>query len=111
MRASLFVIALLATIAGEANSADRETVCAKYRTKGGWSDGYKVEASILKGHELNQATRTFNYTSFSTYVVIFWDKEQASVIEMDFPYLGPIGQSGKDQRGTEWEIAKTTICF
>src|SRR5688572_24992170 len=87
---------------------EKVTVCAKYERSDGWSDGYKVEATIAKGSELNQATKSFDYDVLSTYVVIFWDKDEVSVIRMDFPYLGPIGQSGTDQAGRKWEIAKTT---
>lgn len=111
MRTWFLLVAILTISVSETHAAEREAVCAKYRAEYGWSNGYKVEATILKGHELNQATRTINYTSYSTYVVIFWDKDQASIIEMDFPYLGPVGQEGKDQRGIKWEIAKTNICY
>jgi hypothetical protein len=92
-------------------AAERVDVCAKYETNGGWSSGYKVSANVMKGTELNAATRSFNYNSFSTYIVIFWAKEEASVIEMDWPYLSAIGQGGKDQQGRKWEIAKTAVCF
>ena len=93
------------------SAAEGETVCAKYRTDNGWSKSYKVEATIIKGTELNQATRTFEYNAFATYVVIFWDKDQASIIEMSWPYLSPIGQEGEDRRGVKWEVAKTSFCF
>lgn len=94
-----------------AHAADKEVVCAKYKTDSGWSKGYEVEATILKGSELNSATRTLKYNNLSTYVVIFWEKDQASIIEMNWPYLNAIGQEGEDQRGVKWEIAKTSICF
>lgn len=107
----LFWCALFVLATGHVEAGERATVCAKYRTEYGWSNGYQVVATIQTGNELNQATRSFSYTSYSTYVVIFWDKGQASVIEMSFPYLGPIGQEGEDQQGRKWEIAKTSICF
>lgn len=90
---------------------ERVVVCAKYRTNYGWSKGYKVEATITKGSQLNQVTSSFNYNVLSTYVMIFWDEDEASVIEMDFPILTVVGQSGEDQQGRQWEIAKTNICF
>ena len=105
------VLALfLSAVAQCAGSAERATVCAKYRTANGWSSGYKVEATIIKGSELNQATRSVDYKAFSTYVVIFWDDDQASVIEMGWSQLSFIGQEGEDKRGVKWEIAKTSIC-
>jgi hypothetical protein len=82
-------------ISVSAVAAERETVCAKYQSEGGWSKNYKVEATIIRGTELNQATRSFEYNGLSTYVVIFWDKDQASIIEMSWPHLSPIGQEGK----------------
>lgn len=109
VRILMFVFLILA--ANHAGAAERETICAKYRVEYGWSKGYQVEATILKGYELNQATRSLNYTSYSTYVIIFWDKDQASVIEMSFPYLSYVGQEGEDQQGRKWEIAKTSVCF
>lgn len=102
---------LLILVANYACAAERAIICAKYEVEYGWSNGYKVEATILKGFELNQATRSLNYTSYSTYVVIFWNKYQASVIEMGFPYVGPISQEGDDQQGRKWQIAKTSLCF
>ncbi|CAM4474592.1 MAG: hypothetical protein LEGION0403_FIIPPAGN_02820 [Legionella sp.] len=47
-------------------AAERVQVCAKYRTSSGWFDIYKVEATIIKGSELNQATSSFKYPSFET---------------------------------------------
>jgi len=64
-------------------ASDRIEICAKYRTSSGWSDVYKVEATLTTGSELNQATTSFNYQSFDRYVVIFWDKDEASVIQME----------------------------
>ncbi|GGR67712.1 hypothetical protein GCM10008959_32310 [Deinococcus seoulensis] len=97
---------------GNAIAAERVSVCAKYRTNSGWSKGYKVDAVLYKGTELNQATKSFDYSAFSSYVVIFWSKTNASIIEMDFPWLSVIGSSGKERDGTKWEISKsTTLCY
>lgn len=101
----------ICTFVSVSSAADREVICAKYETQQGWSQGYKVEATILKGTELNQATKTFDYSAFSTYVVIFWDKDEASIIELDFPYLSAIGQNGKDQQGRRWEVSKGGLCI
>ena len=97
---------------GNALAAERVTVCAKYRTNSGWSKGYKVDATLYKGTELNQATKTFNYNSISTYVVIFWSKTNAAIIEMELPWLSTIGSQGKERDGTRWEISKSTmLCY
>jgi len=105
----LIAIALL--ISSYACASERSVVCAKYRTQYGWSKSYSVEATIAKGSELNQATSSLNYEAFSSYVVIFWKKDEVSLIKMDFPYLGPVGQSGEDQEGRKWEVAKTALCI
>lgn len=108
----LLVTLLIAVFAiPPGHAAEKEVVCAKYRTDYGWSKGYKVDATILNGSELNSETKTFNYNNLSTYVVIFWEKDRASIIKMGFPYLTIIGQEGEDQQGKKWEIAKTSICI
>lgn len=108
---SICAIVLMIGWTALASAAERITVCAKYEVEYGWSKGYKVEATFTSGSELNSATRTFDYSALSKYVVIFWDKDEVSIIEMSFPYLGPIGLEGKDQRGRKWEIAKTSFCI
>ena len=111
MKSRLIVMAVLLSVSSTLLAAEKVNICAKYRANYGWSTGYKVEANVLKGHELNAATNSIGYNGISTYVVIFWDEGQASVIEMDFPFLGPVGQTGTDQQGRQWEIAKTIICY
>jgi hypothetical protein len=108
---ALFSLLVLLLLASSAHAGDRATVCAKYATNYSWSAGYKVEATIVRGSELNQSTHTFNYSAFSTYVVIFWAQDQASVIEMSSPYLGPFEQDGTDQEGKKWRVAKTDFCI
>ena len=107
-----FIFLLLLFTTNQAIAAERETVCAKYQEKYySWSKNYKVEATILKGYELNLATKSSNYNELSTYVVIFWDKDQSSIVQLAYPFLSVTGQEGKDQRGVKWEIAKTSVCF
>ncbi len=96
---------------GIAHASDRIAVCAKYETETGWSKGYQVQATVTTGSELNQATSSFDYAPFSKYVVIFWEQHEASVIELDLPYLSAIGQSGKDQRGRRWEVSTGGLCY
>jgi len=108
-RCFLFLTTLV--IFGNALAAEEIKVCARYETSNGWSKGYSVQARKLTGSEMNRATSSFNYESWSTYVVIFWDNDQASVIKMDMPYLSAIGLQGIDQEGRKWEIAKTSFCL
>ena len=85
--------------------------CANYQASYGWSEGYEVDATVLKGTELNSAIGTFDYTSYATYVVIFWGPGQATIIEMDLPYVTALGTEGTDQEGTTWQVAKTSYCY
>lgn len=103
--------AMMFTPVSPLSAAERVELCAKYRTSSGWSDGYKIEATITKGSELNQATSSFNYQSLDIYVVIFWDKDEASVIQMNSPFISFTGETGYDQQGREWQIEKSSICF
>jgi len=78
-------------------------VCATYSNSG---KKYKVEGQILKGAELNQRTDSYDYNSYSTYVVIFWTNAQATIIELDYYFesLGFMGSDGKDQGGKPWKV-------
>ena len=85
-------------------------VCATYDNT---NKSYKVTGNVYKGSELNDRTNSYNYDSFSKYVVIFWSNDQASVIEMDSS-LGDLTfeQSGKDQDGRPWTIKKGhSFCY
>lgn len=104
-------LAMMLFFSDYVSATEHAEICAKYRTSTGWSDAYKVEATIAKGNELNQATSSFNYQSFDTYVVIFWDKDQASVIQMESPFVTLVEQTGYDQQGRAWQIKKGSICF
>lgn len=103
------LIALLLLLTGlqTAIAVQQLTVCAK---QGNWRP-YLVSASLYTGSELNKATRTFDYTAFSRYVVIFWSQEQATVIELSKPSLSAIGTSGTDQQGREWHVSTSSNCF
>ena len=98
---------------GSQSSASSETVCVKYETEYGWSKSYQVTGTVIKGTELNSRTGTYNYSPYSTYVVVFWDEDQASILELDF-YSGSIstyGQSATDQRGRSWQVSQTSYCY
>ena len=93
------------------HASERVQVCAKYRASYGWSDGYKVTATKIKGGELNRATQSWDYDGFATYIVIFWDSDQASIIKMDWPNLSAMGTEGEDKRGVRWEVSTSSYCF
>jgi hypothetical protein len=87
-------------------------VCATYTNT---NKKYKVEANVYSGTDLNKLTKTFNYNSFSTYAIIFWGPEQATIIELSYAIgnkISQFGTSGKDQRGYEWNLSTlTSFCF
>ena len=91
----------------------QKSICVKYMTGLGWSDGYKVNATIISGSELNTRTKSFNYNSYSTYVVVFWEVGQASILELDYysGYISSYGQLATDQRGRRWQVANTNYCY
>ena len=65
----------------------------------------------MKGTELNQASGSYEYSAIAIYVVIFWEKGEASVIEMNFPMLTAVPMDGIDQQGRKWEVAKSDYCY
>ena len=99
----LIVIIFLIFLSFKAFAYEVLDVCATYSNSG---KNYKVEGNIYKGSELNQKTNSFNYTSYSTYVVIFWANDKATIIELDYYYgsLGSYGLDGKDRDGRTWKI-------
>lgn len=103
------LIALLLLLTGlqAAIAVEKLTVCAK---QGSWKP-YLVPATIYTGSELNKATRSFDYTAFSRYVVIFWSQEQATIIELSMPSLSAIGTPGTDKQGREWIVSTSSNCF
>lgn len=93
--------------------AQENRVCVKYQTTNGWSQGYYVEGSVLKGSELNRQTRTFSYDAFATYVVIFWGPGEASILKLD-SYFGSIpayALGATDQRGRRWTVSSNRYCY
>jgi len=107
----LIMVVLCLYVTYPLHASEKVKVCARYSTSDGWSKGYSVQATVLKGSELNQNTGTFNYISYATYVVIFWDNDEASVIQMDLTMLTVMPMQGKDQQGRKWEVAKSNFCF
>jgi hypothetical protein len=109
---TVLVLTILGLVAAStAYGKERAEICAKYRTSSGWSQAYKVDATIIKGYELNQATGSYSYQGYDTYVVIFWDQDEASVIQMESPYVTYMDGPGYDQQGRAWQIHKGSFCI
>lgn len=100
-----------------------QTCKAKYKKNNGWSDYYNVNVTFMTGSELNNATSSFDYDGFSTYAMIFWDQDEASVIKISSLTLcgTEVEQScitnnvtnlvGNDQQGRKWEVCTKSLCF
>ena len=107
----LIVIIFLIFLSFNAFAYEVLDVCATYSNSG---KTYKVEGQIYKGTELNQRTNSYDYNGWSTYVVIFWGNDKATIIELDhyFGSLGYMGSDGKDKGGNPWNIREGhTYCF
>jgi hypothetical protein len=92
-------------------SVEEKYLCVKYKTNYGWSKNYKVKATVLDGYELYYKTYDSKYNMYSTYVVIFWQPEQASIIELDYHYISYGGTNGKDQESRKWIVSDSTYCY
>jgi len=104
MKKLIFFFLLFVNIA---QASETVNVCATYL---GTVKKYKVQAQQYSGSELNTATRSFDYSSLSKYVVIFWGSNQASIIELDSFGVGIYAKQGKDQNGYLWEVS-TSVTF
>ena len=96
-----------------ASKVQKLQLCVKYEAQYGWSSGYSVQANVMNGSILNQKTGTFNYNALSTYVVVFWDQGEASIIELSYFFgsFSVVGIEGTDQYGRKWQVAQSDYCF
>lgn len=98
------------------NASKKVDACVKYKKEYAWSKGYELEVTVISGFDLNNAVGSISkFDSLSTYAVIFWEKEQATILKL--PPLSidsiPILESVvKDQYGREWKIKEGHIlCY
>ena len=99
-----------------ADAKYHEPCSVLFETEFGWSTTYHVQCNYLTGAELNTVTSTFKYQSFSTYAVVFWAKDQATIIRMQGLVVCGIEASdrcasngyapirGTDQEGRTWKV-------
>ncbi len=123
MKKTILTILTILLLIGTLEAKYTQTCKVKYKINYGWSKYYTVEVTFMSGTELNRATKTFNYAGFTTYAIIFWDKDEASVIKISsFTGCGTeVKQScitnkvtnfkGEDQQGRGWEICTKSYCF
>ncbi len=102
-----FVTAL--TLLGTINVAfaSQEYGCVQYQKADySWGDPYKVPVTIVTGSQLNEATNSYKYQSYSNYALAEWPNGGYSALEMpsyydDLPYSYT---NTKDQNGRKYRI-------
>jgi hypothetical protein len=100
-----------------------QTCKVKYAASYGWSKYYTVDVTFMTGSELNKATSSLSYSSFSTYAIIFWGQNEATVIKLT-NILGcgyetkqscisnhVMNLNGSDQEVKSWEVCTKQYCY
>lgn len=97
--------------------AEAEQLCIRYKTTTGWSQSYDMAASMMSGVELIKVTNDHQrFASNKRYAVVFWQQDQATIIEMSTLYsaggLPLLDENVKDIDGNEWKLrARGAGCF
>lgn len=122
VRTATLAVALAALLCATVASARVVTTTkARYETQEGKSRWHETEVTFMTGSELNEATRSYRYSPYAPYAVIFFGPGQAAVIKLSGYYgcgdkfttscLPSIGNAkGEDQDGTAWEICTGSLC-
>ncbi len=123
MKIILFLSTIILLLITNVEAKYIQTCSAKYMTEDGWSKKYTVEITFISGSELNDATSSYKYSSYSVYAVIFWGEGQASVIKLSgyFSCSTEVtnicitntytDHKGTDQNETEWKICVSDYCY
>lgn len=103
-------------LSATAFAAEKADVCVKFRKDNGWSKGYSVQGIVISGSDLNSKVGSFTrFKSFSTYVVVFWDQEQASILELPALSMGTVPMfetEVEDQQGKKWKVREGhSMCY
>ena len=125
----LFLFFMAVAFINQVEASSRARVCVRYEQHIFQGEGfppikrmsqpYNVIGILTDGHELNSATNTHDYSTTDTYLVIFWDNDQVSIIKSKFgPDIMPdsnlvsgIWKEGIDQRGVKWEFKANELNF
>jgi hypothetical protein len=122
MRLLFAMVAALVVMAAPVQARYVQTVKVRYQANFTNSQWYTIDVTFVTGTELNQATRTFSYTSYKNYAVVFWAEGEATVIQLDgyfvcgfsfeatcMPLVGKM--KGQDQQGRLWEVCTGQFCY
>lgn len=111
------------TFWSDASAKCQRVATVKYQQQFGWSKKYTVEVNFMSGYELNQATKSFDYTTLSVYAIIFWGEGQATVIKLSSILAcgmevtcscidnALLDLKGVDQDGDQWNICLSNYCL
>jgi hypothetical protein len=81
-RLSVAVVLAIVILVPTAEAAVRRICLVAYETRTGYSAEYKLEVQFSTGQELNKATKSFNYDSFSNYALIWFGKGEVAILEI-----------------------------
>ena len=87
-----------------------QKMCVKYQVNYLWSKGYYVNAYLEKGNIINSKVSSLALEDNSTYVVIFWNSENVSLIKITQDSASALEQEGVDLRGLRWRISNSSLC-
>ena len=88
-----------------------QKMCVKYQVNYLWSKGYYVDAYLAKGNIINSKASSLPLEDNSTYVVIFWNSENVSLIKITQDSVSALEQEGVDLRGIRWRISNSSLCI
>jgi hypothetical protein len=99
-----------------------EAECRYYKSEYETSPWYTLQVDLMTGGELNSATQSYSYNSYSDYAVIWFGKGEAAIVEIE-NYLMTGSQfsvqdlgttttlEGTDEQGVRWEICLSDYCY
>jgi hypothetical protein len=120
-----FFFSLLFTISSNSllNAQCQRVASVKYEQGYGWSKKYNVNVTFMTGSQLNDATQTFNYSSYKNYALIFWGNGGTTIIKLStILFCGYeitcdcinnviLDLEGYDQDGDKWKLCVKDLCF
>jgi hypothetical protein len=83
LRSILFILLISVLLTASSYAETRRLCKVYYETENGWSQGYTMEVSFLTGYELNNATRSYSYSMFSNYCLIWFGKGEVAILKIN----------------------------
>ena len=85
MRRALFsfLVSVVLFASGVADAAVRRICKVSHETTTGWSQEYTLEVTFMAGQELNKATRSYQFSDFENYALIWFNKDQVAILKIE----------------------------